>query len=174
VRRALQLSRRELTKVCTSSWVAYWVRYGLILRMLNSAKRQDLETEAMWSVIVSWSSIMTPRFLAVLDGTRDKESILMLMLWWMSCLAGKTISSVLARVQLKVVIFHPCGYISKTVRDPRRDSGVLRRERQKQLSIIGIAMIGKTMRADDRAQRGGVNGTLLCSQQHSGFVHQKD
>src|SRR4029434_10389516 len=63
---------REFTKVCTSSWVAYWVRYGLILRMLNSAKRQDLETEAMWSVKVSWSSIMTPRFRAVLDGTRDK------------------------------------------------------------------------------------------------------
>src|SRR4029434_3488668 len=36
------------------------------------------------------------------------------------------------QVQLQVVLFHPCGYISKTVRDPRRDSGVLRRERQKQ------------------------------------------
>src|SRR4029434_4845891 len=84
VRRALQPSRRELTEVCTSSWVAYWVRYGLMLRMLNSANRQDLETEAMWSVKVSWSSIMTPRFLAVLDGARDKESVLMLMLWWMT------------------------------------------------------------------------------------------
>src|SRR4029434_10851628 len=41
------------------------VRYGLILRMLYSAKRHDLETEAMWAVKVSWSSIMTPRFLAV-------------------------------------------------------------------------------------------------------------
>src|SRR4029434_2765270 len=41
--------------------------------MLNSAKRQDLETEAMWSVKVSWSSIMTPRFLAVLDGTHFKS-----------------------------------------------------------------------------------------------------
>ena len=51
--------------------MAYWVRYGLILRMLNSAKRQDLETEAMWSVKVSWSSIMTPRFLAVLDGRAE-------------------------------------------------------------------------------------------------------
>ena len=49
------------------------------------------------------------------------------------------------QVQLKVVIFHPCGYISKTVRDPRRDRGVLRRERQKQLSIIGITVIGKPM-----------------------------
>src|SRR4029434_5459877 len=57
---------------------------GLILRMLYSAKRHDLETEAMWAVKVSWSSIMTPRFLAVLDGTRDKESILILMLWWMA------------------------------------------------------------------------------------------
>src|SRR4029434_3574567 len=75
-------------------WVAYWVRYGLILRMLYSAKRHDLETEAMWAVKVSWSSIMTPRFLAVFDGARDKESVLMLMLWWMTCLAGKTISSV--------------------------------------------------------------------------------
>ena len=45
-----------------SSWVAY------------------LETEAMWSVKVSWSSIMTPRFLA----DNDKESILILMLWWMT------------------------------------------------------------------------------------------
>src|SRR4029434_9831257 len=62
------------------------------------------------------------------------------------------------QVQLKVVLFHPCGYFSKTVRDPRRDSGVLRRKGQKQLSIIGIAMRGKTMRADDRAQRSGVNG----------------
>src|SRR4029434_3816497 len=55
------------------------------------------------------------------------------------------------QVQLKVVIFHPCGYISETVRDARCDRGVLRRERQKQLSIIGITVVGKTMRADDRA-----------------------
>src|SRR4029434_7188125 len=67
--------------------VAYWVRYSLILRMLYSAKRHDLETEAMWAVKVSWSLIMTPRFLAVLDGTRDKESVLILMLWWMTCVA---------------------------------------------------------------------------------------
>src|SRR4029434_9200912 len=53
------------------------------------------------------------------------------------------------QVQLKVVIFHPCGYISKTVRDPRRARGVLRRETKKQLSIIGITVIGKPMRADD-------------------------
>src|SRR4029434_4065714 len=97
VRRALQYSRRELTKECTSSWVACWVRYGLSLRMLYSAKRHDLETEAMWAVKASWSSIMTQRFLAVLDGARDKESILILMLWWIARLAGKTISSVLAR-----------------------------------------------------------------------------
>src|SRR4029434_1268995 len=140
VRRALQYSRRELTRVCTSSWVAYWVRYGLILRMLNSAKRHDLETDAMWSVKVSWSSIMTQRFLAVFERTRDKESILILMLWWRTCFAGKTISSVFAR-------------FSETVRDPRRDRGVLRRERQKQVSIIVITVVGKTMRAGDSAVR---------------------
>src|SRR4029434_5787309 len=78
---AWQYSMRELTKLCTSSWVAYWVRYGLILRMLYSAKRHDLETEEMWAVKVSWSSIMTLRFHAVLDGARDKESVLILMLW---------------------------------------------------------------------------------------------
>src|SRR4029434_10280150 len=71
VRRALQKTRRELTKVCTSSWVTHWIRYGLILQMLYSTKRHDRETEAMWAVKVSWSSIMTPRFLAVLDGARD-------------------------------------------------------------------------------------------------------
>src|SRR4029434_367708 len=92
------------TKVCTSSWVAYWVRYGLILRMLYSAKRHDLETVAMWAMKVSWSSIMTPRFLAVLDGARDKESVLILMLWWMTCLAGKTISSILARLSVASTI----------------------------------------------------------------------
>src|SRR4029434_505438 len=77
------------------------------------------------------------------------------MLRWMTCLACQFRFS---QIQLKVVIFHPCGYISETVRDPRRDSGVVRRERQIQVSIICIAVIGKTMRADDRAQRGGVNG----------------
>src|SRR4029434_3169555 len=33
------------------------------------------------------------------------------------------------------VVFHPCGYISETVRNPRRDRGVLRRERQKQSPV---------------------------------------
>src|SRR4029434_3151993 len=70
VRRALQESRRELSKVCTSSWLGYCVRYGVFWGMLYRAKGHDLETEAMWTVKVSWSLIMTPRFLAVLDGTR--------------------------------------------------------------------------------------------------------
>src|SRR4029434_6021714 len=92
------LGGRCNTKVCTSSWVAYWVRYGLILRMLYSAKRHNRETEAMWSVKVSWSSIKTQRFLAVLEGTSDKASIMILMLWWMACLARKT-SFVLANAE---------------------------------------------------------------------------
>src|SRR4029434_2888772 len=107
--------------------------------MLYSAKRHDLETEAMWAVKVSWSSIMTQRFLAVLDGARDRvcidiDVVVAYLFGW------EEYQFRLRQVQLKVVIFHPCGYISETVRDPRRDRGVLRRERQKQLSIIGIAM----------------------------------
>src|SRR4029434_5265718 len=39
----------EIPKCCSSSWVACWVAYGLILRMLYSAKWHDLETEAMWA-----------------------------------------------------------------------------------------------------------------------------
>src|SRR4029434_9614748 len=156
VRRALQKSRREFTKVCTSSWVAYWVRYGLILRMLNSAKRQDLETEAMWSVKVSLSSIMTPRCLAVLDGTRDKESILMLM-WWMACLAGKTISSVLARFSWRWWFFIHVD-ISARQSEICAETVVSSGGKDRNSCIIGITVIGKPMRADDRAQRGGVNG----------------
>src|SRR4029434_2525538 len=99
----------------------------------------------------------TPRFLAVLDGARDRvcidiDVVVDVLFGW------EDYQFRFGQVYLKVVIFHPCGYISETVRDPRRDSGVLRRERQKQLSIIGITMVGETMRADDRAQRSGVNG----------------
>ena len=66
--------------------------------MLNRAKPHDRETEAMWSVNVSWSLIMTPRFLAALEGASDKESMLTSMLRCMACLAGKTNSSFLARL----------------------------------------------------------------------------
>src|SRR4029434_1677084 len=104
--------------------------------MLNSAKRQDLETEAMWSVKVSID----------LDVVGDD------LFGW------EDHQFRFGQVQLKVVIFHPRGYISETVRNPRRDRGILRRARQKQLSIIGITVVEKPMRADDRAQRGGVNG----------------
>src|SRR4029434_3841177 len=113
--------------------------------MLYSAKRHDLETEAMWAVKVSWSSIMTQRILAVLDGARDRVCIDIDVV--VDDLFGwEDYQFRFGQVQRKLVIFHPCGYISQTVRDPRRDHGVLRRERQKQLSIIGITVIGKPVR----------------------------
>src|SRR4029434_4303903 len=108
--------------------------------MLYSAKRHDLETAAMWAVKVSWSSIMTLRFLAVLDGARERVSIDLDVV--VDDLFGwEDHQFRFGQVQLKVVIFHPCGYISETVRNPRRHRGVLRRERQKQLSIIGITVV---------------------------------
>src|SRR4029434_2396447 len=98
--------------------------------MLNSANRNDRET--MWSVKVSWSSIMTQRFLAVLEGVNKRYGVNIDIDVEVDDLFGwKDHQCSFRQVQLKVVVFHPCGYISKTVRDPRRDSGVLRRERQK-------------------------------------------
>ena len=90
------------TRKCfTQPWgPSHWVRYGLILRMLYSAKRHELETEPMWAVKVSWSSIMTLRFLAVLDGTRDKESILILIR------AGQRLQFVISIIRMISLINH--------------------------------------------------------------------
>src|SRR4029434_10808088 len=102
---------------------------------------------------------MTPRFLAAMEEARHKESILISMLLAVFGLFGWEDQQFrFSQINLKMVILHPCGYIRETIRDPCRDSGVIRRERQIQLGIICIAVIGKTMRADDRAQRSGVNG----------------
>ena len=129
--------------------------------MLNSAKRQDLETGNV--VHESQLVINNDPEVSCCFGWNKRQGVNIDADVVVDGLFGwKDHQFRFGQVQLKVVVFHPCGYISKTVRDPRRDSGVLRRERQKQLSIIGIAMIGKTMRADDRAQRSGVNGKEKC------------
>ena len=41
-----------MTIACTRSWVACWVRYGLIFLMFNDAKRHDWATEATWPLKV--------------------------------------------------------------------------------------------------------------------------
>ena len=75
------------------------------------------ETEAMWAVKVSWASIMTQRFLAVLDGTRNKESILILMLWWMTCYASYTHTHTIIHTHTRKPThsLHPLQLLSITV-----------------------------------------------------------
>src|SRR4029434_2773394 len=98
------VSRRELTKVCISSWVAYWVRYSLILQMLNSVNRHDRETEAMCSVNVSCSSIMTEISCCFGRNTRqgvniDADVVVDGLFGW------KDHQFRFGQVQLKVVVF---------------------------------------------------------------------
>jgi len=69
VRRALQLSRRVMTMVCTRSWVACCVRNGLIFLVLNCIWRHHRVTEGTCSKRVNCSSIITPMFLATLERT---------------------------------------------------------------------------------------------------------
>ena len=40
---------------CTRSWVACWVRYGLIFLMFSNEKRHERATEVTWSLKVSWN-----------------------------------------------------------------------------------------------------------------------
>ncbi len=52
----------------TRSCAACSVRKGLIFLMLCSANLQDRAVFAMWSLKVSWSSKITPRFVTEVDG----------------------------------------------------------------------------------------------------------
>jgi len=111
--------------------------YGLILWMLNSAKPHDRET--MWSVNICWLSIMTPRLLAALEVATDKDFDIDVGVYGLFGWEDQQFR--FNQIKLKMVILHPCGYNRETIRDPRRDSCVVRRERQIQLGIICIAVM---------------------------------
>ncbi len=66
--------------------------------MLYKANLQDRAVVAIWSVKLNWSSITTPRFLAVLEGVMVDEPSCIEKLWWSDELAENTSSSVLARL----------------------------------------------------------------------------
>ncbi len=69
---------------------------GLIFLILYKANLQDRAVVAMRSVKLNWSSITTPKFLAVLGGVMVDEPSCIEKLWWSDELAETTISSVLA------------------------------------------------------------------------------
>ncbi len=66
--------------------------------MLNKANLQDRAFLATWSEKVSWSSIITPIFLAVFEGVMVDVPNWMVKLWWNNGFDGTTSSSVLARL----------------------------------------------------------------------------
>ncbi len=98
-RRALQWSSLEMTRAWTSC-AACCVRKGLIFLMLCNTN-QDRAVFAMWSLKVSWSSKITPRFLTKLDGIIIEEHSWMVKSCCRVGVAGKTRSSVFARLSCR-------------------------------------------------------------------------
>ncbi len=69
--------------------------------MLCNATLKDRAVFAMWSLKVSWSSKITPRFLAELDRVIVDEPNWMVTLCCRVIVAGKTRSSVFARLSCR-------------------------------------------------------------------------
>ncbi len=69
--------------------------------MLCNANRQDRAVFAMWSLKVSWSSKITPRFLTEADGVIVEEPSWMVKSCCRVGVAGKTRSSVFARLSCR-------------------------------------------------------------------------
>lgn len=58
-------------------------------------------------------------------------------------------------VELQVVIVYPAVDISQVSKDAKGNLCVRWRKREKQLSVINIAVVGKTLSGDDRVERLG-------------------
>ncbi len=69
--------------------------------MLYNVNLQDRAVFAMWSLKVSWSSKITPRFLTELDGVNVEESSWMVKSCCRVRVAGKTINSVFASLSCR-------------------------------------------------------------------------
>jgi len=90
-----------MIRVWTRSCVACTVRKGLIFLMLCIANLHDQAVFVMWSVKVSWSSKITPRLLTDLDVLIEEESSWIVKSCCRDRLAGRTRSSVLARLSCR-------------------------------------------------------------------------
>ncbi len=94
-----------MTRAWTRSCAACSVRKGLIFLMLCNANLQDRAVFGMWSLKVSWSSKITPRFLTELDGVIVEEPSWMVKSCCRVGVAGKTRSSVFARLSCRWCYF---------------------------------------------------------------------
>ncbi len=90
-----------MTRTWTRSCAACFVRKGLIFLMLWSANLQDRAVFAMCSLKVSWSSKITPRFLTEADGVIVDEPNWIVKSCCRVGVAGRTRSSVFARLSCR-------------------------------------------------------------------------
>ncbi len=90
-----------MTRAWTRSCAACSVRKGLIFLMLWSANLQDRAVFAMCFLKVSWSSKITPRFLTEADGVIVDEPNWIVKSCCRVGVAGKTRSSVFARLSCR-------------------------------------------------------------------------
>ncbi len=138
-----------MTRAWTRSCAVCCVRKGLIFLKHVQA------VFAMWSLKVSWSSKITPRFLTELDGVIVAESIWMVNSCCRVGVAGKTRSSVFARLSCRW-----CSFIhaEMSARQPEMRLATVGSSGSKweiELCVISIAMVVDTMCLYD--------GTQWCS-----------
>ncbi len=143
----------------TRSYAACSVRKGLIFLMLCSANLQDRAVFAKCSLKVSWSSKITAKFLTEVDGVIVDEPN-----WFVkSCcrveVAGKTRSSVFARLS-----YRWCSFIhaEMSARQPEIRAAtvgdwfiIIWLKREIELCVISIAIVWEAMCLYD--------GTQWCS-----------
>ncbi len=135
---------RARTRICA----ACSVKKGMIFLMLCSENLRDRADFAMCSLKVSWSSKITPRFLTKVDWVIVDEPNWTVKLCCRVWVAGRTRSSVFARLSCRWCSFihawDPCSY--------RR---IIWLKREIELCVISVSMVGEAMCLYD--------GTQWCS-----------
>ncbi len=144
-----------MARAWTRSSVACCARKGLIFLMLCNANRQDWAVFAMWPLKVSWSSEISPRFLTELDGVIVEEPSWMVKSCCRVGVAGKTRSSIFARLSCRWCSFIHAEMSTWPAWDPCSYRWIIWSKREIELCVISIAMVWETMCLYD--------GTQWCS-----------
>ncbi len=143
-----------MTRAWTRSCAACSVRKGLIFLMLCSATLQDRAVFAMCSLKVSWLSKITRRFLTEVDGVIVDEPNWIMKSCCRVGVAGKTRSSVFARLSCRW-----CSFIhaEMSARQPEMRATIVGSSgwKERESCVISIAMVGEAMCLYD--------GTQWCS-----------
>ncbi len=140
-----------MTRAWTRSCAACSVRKGLIFLMLCSANLQDRAVFAMCSLKVSWPPKITPRFLTEADGVIVDEPNWIVKSCCRVGVAGKTRSSVFARLSCRCVLSS-----SRDVHQAAWDlcsyRWIIWSKWEIELCVISIEMVGEAMCLYDGSQ----------------------